>query len=146
MRAMFASAGPCFAYIFAPELGERFKPLIDRLDLLLGRDSVLHYTQAYLAANWNAPVAVKGGGISAFPSVHVGVVVLYVIAAWRQPRLRAVAIGFALMIGLGSVYFGYHYVVDGIASIGIAYGAWITAGKIVAAVASRHQRAAVLVS
>lgn len=144
--AMFASAGPCFAYLFAPELGARFQPLIDRLDLLLGRDSALHYTQAYLAANWNAPVAVKGGGISAFPSVHVGVVVLYVIAAWRQPRLRAAAIGFAVMIAIGSVYFGYHYAVDGLASIGIAYGAWIAAGKIVALIANRHQRAAVLAS
>ena len=144
--AMFASAGPCFAHIFAPEVSERFQPLIDRLGILLGSESPIHRTQAYLAANWNAPVAIKGGGISAFPSVHVGVAALYVIAAWRQPALRIAAIGFALMIGLGSVYFGYHYVVDGIASIGIAYGCWVTASKIGAVVASRHQRTVVLVA
>lgn len=142
--AVFASAGPCFAYLFSPALSDRFKPMTDQLTLMLGHDDVIHQTQTYLAAYWNAPVAVKGGGISAFPSVHVGVAALYAIAAWRRPTLRLTTILYALTIWIGSIYFGYHYAVDGIASLGIAYGSWVIAGKTVALIVNRHHRSTAL--
>ncbi|WP_119299718.1 phosphatase PAP2 family protein [Dongia deserti] len=143
LAALFASAGPCFAGEFNPVLKERFAPLNDQLTLLL-KDGPIQMTQHYLAKYWNAKVAVKGGGISAFPSVHVAVAVLYVIASWRKPLLRYASLFFAMTIWIGSIHFGYHYAVDGIASVGIAYAAWTIASKAVAFIASRHQPAVAL--
>ncbi|HET6618985.1 MAG TPA: phosphatase PAP2 family protein [Dongiaceae bacterium] len=139
LAALFSSAGPCFAHIFDPAVAERFAPLNDRLALLLGNDDAIRLTQMYLAKYWNAKVAVKGGGISAFPSVHVGVAFLYVVASWRTPLLRHGSMVFASFIWIGSIHFGYHYAVDGIASAGIAFGCWMAAGRIVALIAARHQ-------
>lgn len=144
MAALFSSAGPCFIEAFSPELGKRFAPLNEQLAALLGSNDAIHMTQDYLAKNWNGKVAVKGGGISAFPSVHVAVVVLFVIASWRVPIMRYVSMLFAALIWIGSVHFGYHYAVDGIASAGIAAGSWTIASKTVTVIADRHQRASVL--
>jgi hypothetical protein len=143
LAALFSSAGPCFVAAFDPELGQRFAPLNDQLAALLGSNDAIHMTQEYLAKHWNAKVAVKGGGISAFPSVHVAVVVLYVIASWRTPVLRYVSILFAILIWIGSVHFGYHYAVDGLASAGIASVCWMIASRTVALIAGRRQHVAV---
>jgi hypothetical protein len=141
LAALFASAGPYFAGYFDPALKERFAPLKHQLALLLGRDDVIRMTQHYLAKHWNTDMAVSGGGISAFPSVHVAVAVLYVIASWRKPLLRYASLFFAMMIWIGSIHFGYHYAVDGIASVGIAYAAWTVASRTVTLIANRYRPA-----
>lgn len=136
--AIFASAGPCFAFLFDPELGVRFAPLIERLNGL--PNSSIAKTQAYLASTWNPLVAAKGGGISAFPSVHVAVAVLYVAAAWRRPVLRWILVAYAVIIWIGSIHFGYHYAIDGIASAFIAVGCWHASRRIVGVIAARQCR------
>lgn len=143
VAALFSSAGPCFAGAFDRVLGARFAPLTERLAQLLSQDNAIQMTQRYLARHWNAKVAVTGGGISAFPSVHVAVAVLYVIASWQRPLLRYASLFFAAMIWIGSIHFGYHYAVDGIASAAIAYVAWWIASRTVVAFAQRHQLSAV---
>ncbi|HNB26073.1 MAG TPA: phosphatase PAP2 family protein [Alphaproteobacteria bacterium] len=139
LAAVFASAGPCFAYLFHPELAARFQPLQDSLAQLLPGNDLIRLSQMYLAKYWDYSEAVKGGGISAFPSVHVSVAVLYVFASWRILALRLAAIGFALAIWLGSIHFGYHYAVDGLAALVIVPLCWFAAGRALALVAGRHR-------
>jgi hypothetical protein len=131
--ALMPSAGPCFAHLFDPELGPRFQPLMDRLGSLLRPSEPIQMAQSYLTSTWNGPVIAPGGGISAFPSVHVAVAGLYVAASWRIPVLRAAAIVYALAIWIGSVHFGYHYAVDGIVGVASALSCWFICGRIVAA-------------
>lgn len=139
LAAVFASAGPCFAYLFHPELGERFQPLRDSLAQILPGDDLILMSQMYLAKYWNYGEAVKGGGISAFPSVHVSMAVLYVMASWRLLALRIAAIAFALAIWIGSIHFGYHYAVDGLAALIIVPACWFLAGRILAMVTARYR-------
>lgn len=138
LAAAFPSAGPIFVNVFHPDLAARFEPLRASLGQLLERDSPILVSQIYLAKYWDAPVAMKGGGISAFPSVHVAVAVLYVFAGWRILLFRIAALAFATIIWIGSIHTGYHYAVDGLATLVIVPVCWYAAGRIVHAVARRH--------
>jgi hypothetical protein len=61
---------------------------------------------------------VVGGGISAFPSMHVAVPALLTFATWRRSRALSTALAaFTVVILISSVALGWHYAVDGYASI-----------------------------
>jgi membrane-associated phospholipid phosphatase len=61
------------------------------------------------------------------PSMHIAVTALYVFAARKTP-LFVPAILFCGTIMIGSVHFGYHYLVDVLAAIVIAGLCWAVAG------------------
>jgi hypothetical protein len=63
--------------------------------------------------------------MSAMPSLHVGVVVLFAVVLWRQSRIvSAVVWLYAATILVGSVHLAWHYAVDGyVAALGVA-GLW----------------------
>ena len=57
-------------------------------------------------------------GSSAFPSMHVAVPALLAFATWRRSRILSVGLAaFTLLILVSSVALGWHYAVDGYASI-----------------------------
>jgi membrane-associated phospholipid phosphatase len=118
----FSAAGPVFAHMFEPALDTQFRPLRQILASSLG-DGPISYTQHYLASAVQSHVAVKGSGISAMPSMHIGATSIYVLAARRTPWL-APAVLFWLIIFVASGYFGYHYWVDGIVAAGVAWACW----------------------
>ncbi|SLN21330.1 phosphatase PAP2 family protein [Roseisalinus antarcticus] len=65
-----------------------------------------------------------GSGISAFPSVHVGIAsvfALYAVERWGKPGVIAIAYAGAILFL--SVYLGWHYAVDGYASIAVVLAA-----------------------
>jgi membrane-associated phospholipid phosphatase len=73
----------------------------------------------FLWANYQAKGALIGGGISAFPSMHVA------IAAWLAIVLNDRGwpkLGMAYFFGVFacSVILGWHYAIDGIAGAAIA--------------------------
>lgn len=72
-----------------------------------------------------------GAGISAMPSVHVGIA-LWVALVCRAfvPRLQVAGWAFFATIMVGSVHLGWHYAVDGLASILIASFAWRVAATL----------------
>jgi hypothetical protein len=100
---VFSSAGPIFVGLYDPAIAP---------------ESVRKPAEI-LWANYQAGGALVGGGISAFPSMHVA------IAAWLAIVLRDrgftwVGATYLLGVFVCSVVLGWHYVLDGVAGIGIA--------------------------
>lgn len=115
---VFSSAGPIFTGIYDPAIAP---------------ESVRR-PAAILWANYQARGALIGGGISAFPSLHVA------IAAWLAIVLRDrgftwFGVAFLLGIFVCSVILGWHYVLDGVAGAAIALladrisRAWLSRGQ-----------------
>ena len=123
MAYVTSAAGPVFAHLVDPSLSERFAALRVALDASLDPEGSTRLTQAYLAQALDHPVAVKGGGVSAMPSMHLAAVSIYVLSA-RGTRWLFPAIAFWLIIFLGSGYLGYHYWIDGIVAAAIAWLCW----------------------
>jgi membrane-associated phospholipid phosphatase len=123
MAYSMSAAGPIFTQITDPAFAARFAPLHEILNQSLSVDGPIRSTQAYLASALDARTAVKGGGISAFPSMHLGAASVYVLSA-KKSWLLLPAMVFWLVIFICSVYFGYHYWIDGIVAAGVAYACW----------------------
>lgn len=112
------SAGPVFYSDLG--LGDRFHEMPIEPWVASARD--------YLWADYLAGGGHPGGGISAMPSVHVAMT-LWVALVVRTyfPRLQLLAWIYFAAILIGSVHLGWHYAVDGIASVAIALIAWAVA-------------------
>lgn len=123
MALTFSSAGPVFIYLFDSALARHFAGVGEAIASGLPADNSLRLTQKYLAAGIQSHVALKGGGISAMPSMHLGAASIYVFAS-RKTRWLVPAVLFWLIIFVLSGYFGYHYWVDGIAAAAIAWVCW----------------------
>lgn len=120
---LFSAAGPVFVHMFDANLTDRFGELRRVLEAHLPQAGAIRKTQSYLAAAVDEHIAVKGGGISAMPSMHLGAASIYVLAAWRTHWIVP-AILFWFVIFVGSGYFGYHYWVDGLVAAVVAYACW----------------------
>lgn len=65
-------------------------------------------------------------GISAFPSVHVAMVTVLALYLYeRLPRALPLAVLLVAAYQVMSVHLGWHYAVDGYASILLVAGAWV---------------------
>lgn len=125
---VFSSAGPVFAHLVNSDAGDQFADLRAVLNSNLTPQGPIRGTQVYLASALHTHIAVKGGGISAMPSMHIAAPSICVLAAWRT-RWLIPAILFWIIIFVGSAYFGYHYWVDGLAAALLAVLAWAFAEK-----------------
>ena len=124
-----SAAGPVFAHLANPDLTERFLPLRTELALLLGPDDLVLKSQHYLAAGMNAKIALKGGGVSAMPSMHIATATVLVLAA-RHTRWLWLALLFWAATFFGAVYLGYHYAIDAPVAVAVAMPCWMLARRI----------------
>jgi hypothetical protein len=129
---LMPAAGPCFYASFTGDAD--FLPLFDRLagqQAALGTPlSALEFQHDLLALHGGDRLVV-GGGISAMPSVHNALAALFAFAAFGVNRAAGwIASGYALMIWIGSIHLGWHYAIDGLAALPLAWGIWIVAGRI----------------
>jgi len=66
-----------------------------------------------------------GRGITAMPSMHVALCMLYFLFAWElDKRLGWAFLAFMIFIMVGSVHLAYHYAVDGYVSVILTYLVW----------------------
>jgi hypothetical protein len=131
---LLPAAGPAFyAALVGPDGAGPFLAVHEQL-AMAGQTRFLTSlgNQAYLLENLNAPTLVIGGGISAIPSVHNGMAVLFALVSFRFHWTLGVATSlFAFLIWIASVYLNWHYAVDGIAGAVGAVLIWHACGKIV---------------
>jgi hypothetical protein len=131
---LFPAAGPAFyGHVVGTSGAAPFTAVHDQL-ASAGQTRFLTSlgNQAYLLENLNAPALVVGGGISALPSVHNAMAVLFALVSFRAHRLLGLAMSlFALLIWIASVYLNWHYAVDGLAGAAGAVLVWVASGKII---------------
>lgn len=111
------SLGPAFRFpeVWLPLSGMFEKTQLMQRALVTNYKAVLQYR-----AGVNRPVNILFG-IAAFPSLHVAFEVLVLLWMRKLWRYGEVVFGiFTLMIAIGSIVTGWHYVVDGIAGAVLA--------------------------
>jgi PAP2 superfamily protein len=130
---LFPSAGPCFySELVGP--APQFDALLQRLhdvEAATGSPLLALHNQATLLHAFHNDRLALGGGISAMPSVHNGLAVLFAIASWRVSRpLGILFAAYAVMIWIGSIHLGWHYALDGIVAAVLTAGIWRFCGRI----------------
>lgn len=117
MAALGMSGGPAF---YAKVTGdhERYKDLIDYLTFSHGMPFSAWDIQQYLWACFEAKTPQLGSGISAFPSLHVSMATLFALAGRHLSLwLGRMLMLYGVVIFIGSIHLGWHYAVDGYASV-----------------------------
>jgi hypothetical protein len=130
MAWLLPAGGPCY-YLELHTLPD-FAPLMGRLQaqseaLVANGQGPLFalHAQAMLMDSYSTSTFTSAGGISAMPSLHVALAVLFACAAFDVGRLAGwLMTGFAVLIWIGSVHLGWHYAVDGIAGGMMALLVW----------------------
>jgi len=125
-----SSAGPCY-YGQVTGLNDPYAPLMTYL-----REAGRHYPvwalhmqdtlwQGYQEGGTNL---IKG--ITAMPSMHVAIAVLFALLAGRTNRWFGLAMsGFAVVIFLGSIHLAWHYAIDGYLAAGMTVVIWWAVGR-----------------
>lgn len=131
MAAWLSSAGPVYdGHIFGD--GQTFAPLIERLAAQHAEmpqiGAVKH--QSYLLQVHGLGSVELGSGISAMPSVHIVLVLIWMFAAWHiHKALGALMALYTGLIWIGSVHLGWHYFVDGLVSLAVILVVWRVVGQ-----------------
>ncbi len=120
---VLASGGPAYFAEFTGDT-ERFAPLLVYLGGTGARDGQQILWEAFASGSEKLY-----GGISAMPSMHVAMVVLMALGFYGWNRaLGALMIVYVLLIQIGSVHLGWHYAIDGYASILLTLWVWSISG------------------
>jgi hypothetical protein len=130
LAVVFSSAGPCYYGLLGLPT-DPFAPLMSYLNEVNTRLPIWALdAQKFL---WDGYAGVTGRplGISAFPSMHNAMAVIFALAGMQLSRSLGRLLWLnAAVILVGSVHLGWHYAVDGYAAILIALAAWWIAGPI----------------
>lgn len=120
LAILMSSAGPCFLELIQHPYADRYAGLFPLQDAPGAAKAQEYLGKAYLTGEIGL-----AKGISAMPSVHVAVVALLVLAVRTYSRfVFAAALFMYMMIFVGSVHLGWHYVSDGIIGTAGAMVLW----------------------
>lgn len=131
--AWFSSVGPLFYHDFYPVLADPYAGLVAHFEET-GKDN---YPIASATRIWLLHWATNGqmvnvNCLSAMPSMHVAIAWLVFLYGASISRAWMIAsFVFCLSILFGSVFFGFHYAVDGYLSIIVVSLMWWGVGKAV---------------
>jgi hypothetical protein len=129
LAIIFSSAGPCF---YQQVTGDSYyMPLMDYLNFV---DETYHLfalvAQDVLWTKYSEFGLGLGSGISAMPSLHVAVAVLFAFVGWDVSRRWGIIFtAYALCILVGSVHLGWHYAIDGYVSGFVTAALWLLMGR-----------------
>lgn len=117
LAIMFASVGPCF--VGAVLGNHHFADQMDYLHRANTHWPIMSLEVQQQLIEWHGNGSAElGRGISAMPSMHVSLALLFFLAARRINRAMGVLFGlYAAVILIGSVHLAYHYAIDGYLSI-----------------------------
>ena len=133
MAVAASSAGPCY-YTRVTGLANPYQPLFEYLGHFQesGITLLSQVGQEILWRNYALVDVQPYTRISAMPSLHVAMPVLYTLAGLRTHKLLGLLFGFyTLLIFLGSIHLGWHYAVDGEVSLILVPLIWVLSGRIV---------------
>jgi PAP2 superfamily len=145
LRAAFSTGNTllwlagAWLYMLVPSLGPAFRFPEVWLPFAYGLDITQHF-QAFLMKNYQSVLRLPRGGsvrdvqlmlgIAAFPSLHVGFQMFAFLWMRRLWIYGEIVFGvFALVILIGSVVTGWHYLIDGIAGIAMAAVCYLIAAR-----------------
>jgi PAP2 superfamily len=128
-----SSAGPCFLALLNSPLAPEFAGLMQRLHAASNANDTIAQAVEWQEMLWRGYETQSyrfGMGISAMPSLHNAIALLYVFMGFRFGKLPGLIMAaYAVIIFIGSIHLGWHYAVDGIFSgIGM-WGIWVAANK-----------------
>ena len=127
VATIFSSAGPC--YLEPLGLGNTYADLMAALKS--ASEVYPIWALDIQDALWAGYIGERpgSGGISAFPSMHVGTAVVMALGAYRLNRALGIAMWvYAVIIWIGSFMLAWHYAVDGYAGALLAVVIWKAAG------------------
>ena len=124
---LLPSAGPCYYENFvglSPGFAELGRNLV-AAEAAAGAKFTALANQAGLLRMFGGDALAIGAGISAMPSVHNGLAVLFAIAAFKINRVAGwIVAAYAVLIWIGSIHLGWHYAIDGLLAAVLTLGIW----------------------
>lgn len=125
-----ASAGPVYYQHFAAG-PDPFAPLMSYLASVAESYKLSAFeAQQHLWESYQNNYLGIGSGISAMPSLHISMSVLFVLLTWGYHWVfRAIALAYLIILLLGSVHLGWHYAIDGYASVLGTIAIWWAVGR-----------------
>jgi hypothetical protein len=125
-----SSAGPCY-YALVTGQSDAYAGLMHQLAQAGGSIPYTLAIQWQLWYHYRLATVGVGTGISAMPSVHVAMPVLFALGAYQKDAALGIALTFfGVGIFVGSIALGWHYAIDGYASIVGVSLLWWMSGRI----------------
>ena len=125
---ILALAGSSVGPVFYDRLlgGDRFADLTLVLQNSGITSTMVGRLQNYLWTSYEAGALLFGSGISAFPSVHLGIATLTALYLYERWCILIVpGLVYVVLVQFLSVYTGYHYAFDGYVSVMLVTVAWM---------------------
>ncbi|MEM1086544.1 MAG: phosphatase PAP2 family protein [Pseudomonadota bacterium] len=126
LALLFSSAGPCYyheVYAGSTYYADQMAHL-NAIGDLRALDHQAMLWSAYSSSSLGL------GGISAMPSMHCATAFLFILMFGQSGMWRILTVTLFVIIFLGSFILAWHYALDGVLAMLVAYACWRLAGYI----------------